>query len=191
MKAHAPRLVLLALATAHCSDPPPAPVDAAVRFDARDAVVDPRDVGESRDVPADRPAFVDVAAPFDTGAPGTDAGAAGDAASADLGADLDAGQCGALAEAYAEAVRDAQRCVGDGGCATLACETLCCTCEVYVDPAATALATLSRLRGMAQALGCVALLPCPGQPCGAPAGAVCSSEGRCVTLRQREDGGLR
>lgn len=182
-------LFCLALATVRCTGPSTAPADASVRYDARDAVFDPRDLGETRDVPLDRPSLVDVIAPLDAGTPAGDGSV--DVARADLGADPDVGQCVVLAEAYAEAVREAQRCAGDAGCATLACETLCCTCEVYVDAMTGAFSALGRLRGMAQVLGCTALLPCPGRPCAAPTGAVCSSEGRCVTLRQRPDGGLR
>jgi len=166
------------------------PVDSGPRFDARDAVIEPRDVLGPRDVPADLPTFVDVAVPTDTGAPAVDAGGRVDAAAFDAPVAQDGGACATLAESYANAVRSAQQCTEGAACSTLACETLCCACEVYVNPAVEAFALLDRLRRMAQTLGCTELLPCPGKPCAMASRAVCSGEGRCVTLRSSEgDGG--
>ncbi len=172
------------LGIGHCSDPPAVPVDASMRFDARDAVIEPRDVVSPRDVPDDLPTFVDAVMPLDVGAPPSDTGApVADAPSFDAAAPADGGRCTELAEAYADAVRGAQRCMGETQCSTLACETLCCACEVYVDPMAEGFGALDRLRRMAQGMGCREVLPCPGQACPAASGAVCSGDGRCVTLR--------
>lgn len=175
---------LTVLGVGACSDPPAAPVDASMRFDARDAVIEPRDVVSPRDVAYDLPTFVDAVMLVDLGAPPSDTGApVTDAPRLDAGAAADGGQCTELAEAYAQAVRSAQRCMGETQCSTLACETLCCACEVYVDPMAEGFGALDRLRRMAQTQGCAEVLPCPGQACPAAAGAVCSGDGRCVTLR--------
>jgi hypothetical protein len=99
--------------------------------------------------------------------------------------------CVAIAEAYAEAVRDAQRCVGPGpgACGALLCETLCCTCEVYVHATSAAFALAQSLRARWGGTGCPGMLPCPRPPCGRPAMGLCSAEGQCVTLRAPADAG--
>lgn len=93
-------------------------------------------------------------------------------------------RCVALANDHATAVREAQRCLRDEDCNALLCETLCCSCEVFVSGQSPEVAAARALQARAMTEGCTALLPCPRTPCEPASRAVCSSEGRCVTLRE-------
>ncbi|MBL8602701.1 MAG: hypothetical protein JNK72_12335 [Myxococcales bacterium] len=178
MSALALRGAVLALGVMGCSDVPAVALD-ATRFDARDAVIEPRDVSGA-DLGVDAGARVDVTL---AELPTFDAAMGEEAGGLDVGAALDAGQCGALAEAYADTVREAQRCNTDSQCAAMVCETQCCACQVFVDPNNERYGDVARIRAEWSALGCAAAVRCPGIPCEPAVGAVCSSEGRCVTVR--------
>lgn len=180
-----PLFAALAL-TLGCSDDAPTTPDA--RYEERDAVVDPRDVTVSNDVPLDRAPTVDVVV-FDS-APDASADVARDAsAGGDLARPLDAPSppCAELAEQYAAAVRTAATCGSSSECDVRVCETLCCACEVFVAASEVYLLALASLRTRADALGCAAMLPCPATRCPAATSGQCSSEGRCVTLREPVD----
>ncbi len=171
-----------------------------VRFETRDAVVDPRDQGPSLDAGDDRaeaPAPVDVTvydaafdAPYDAGASPADASRS-DVSLLDIPLPLDAPAtpCTDLAERYAAAVREAAVCAASTECAARVCETLCCTCEVFVTAAGESVRALDALRTRAERMGCSAMLPCPSTRCPAPRSGLCSTDGRCVTLREPADAG--
>lgn len=185
-------LLIVALA-AGCGDSVVSVPD--VRFEMRDAVVDPRDQGV-----LDAPSDASDAAPsiditvFDV----IDGGAGGDVSVSDATApdapldipllvDAPVTPCSELAELYATAVREATTCASASECATPVCETLCCTCQVLVAGPAPSLRVLDDLRARSLALGCSAMLPCPSTRCPAPRAGQCSSDGRCVTLRDPAD----
>ncbi len=172
----------VALALAGCADDSVAVPD-ATRFDPRDAVVDPRpDVTLDSGAAADG-GQVDVI-PFDaTSDAGGSDGAGPDGA-------LTPDSCASVAERYAATVREAEACTAGSACTTLVCETLCCACQVYVNPGTPAAHRLADLRSRWAAMACAHSVDCPGISCDRPVSAACSSEGRCVTLRAPGDGGL-
>lgn len=184
-----PWLILL-LAAAGCGDGGGASPDAG-RFEMRDAVIDPRpDSALNPDASSDASPTVDVVVydvASDAPLPPGDVSPAFDAASPDAAIDLPLPEdvaptpCSMLAEAYAAAVRAAQTCATSIDCGAAVCETLCCNCEVFVAPDRARL--LSDLRAGADRLSCATTLRCPATRCPAARMAVCSSEGRCVTLR--------
>lgn len=143
----------------------------AGRFDVREASLAPVDVVGIN---------VDIVAPS-VDVRGADASVSPDGPSSD-GSEPPAA-CVAVANEHAEAVRDAQRCLRDSDCDTLLCETLCCACEVYVNGAAAEAGAAREIAARADARGCVTSLRCPRVPCDAATRALCSSAGRCVTLR--------
>lgn len=151
------------------------PFDAG-RFDVREATVAPRadvfDAGAEADAPLVDVTIADISA-------ARDVSAAVDGAPPDVPP-----ACVALANEHAAEVRDAQRCLRDSDCDTLVCETLCCSCEVYVSAASGALSRARALESRGSTQGCTALLPCPRTPCDRAGRAVCSGEGLCVTLRE-------
>lgn len=149
------------------------------RFDARDAIIDPRPDAPAWDAGADAPAPVDVI-PFDAVPPG-DVGR--DAPAFDAPRPDAPPMCEVLAEAYASAVRACQTCAREGECATLVCETQCCACQVYVNHMSPRYAELLVLRARWVSEGCAATVLCPRPACARPTGAACSPERRCVTLR--------
>lgn len=170
-----PVVAPLALLAA-CALEDPAPYDAG-RFDVREVTVAPRpdatldDLAGAADATlvdvtvADLPPLRDVPAR--------------DGAAPDVPA-----SCVSLANEHASAVRAAQDCLRDEDCDALLCETLCCACEVFVSGRSPQVATARMLQARADAEGCTAMLPCARTPCGPASRAVCSSEGRCVTLRE-------
>ena len=171
------------------------PVSPDVRFETRDAVIDPPDhlvADDARDDLLDASAPVDVTVfeVADAGLPGADV-ARPDAPALDLPLlqDTPATPCTELAELYASSVREAAVCEAASECGARVCETLCCVCEVFVAPVGDRLAALDALRARAVALGCAAMLPCPAVRCPAPRSGQCSSDGRCVTLREPADAG--
>ncbi len=119
---------------------------------------------------------------------GRDNGAS-DVVGADAVSSVDAPGCVEAAESYAAAVRAAQQCGPEADCSGRVCETLCCTCEVFIDPRAATAGRIVGLRDRWRSLGCAAIVRCPAIPCGDPMGAVCSTDGRCVTLRRDSDAG--
>src|SRR5262245_19172765 len=134
---HAPRWALLLAASVSCG-----PVT-----EGRDATADvPRDQA-LWDASADRvqpvaSGSLDVApsvdvVPFDAS---TDQGAGLDAVSVP-----DAAGCAELADQYAQAVGATRSCSVAGDCSMLACETPCCSCEIYVNPQSDRYADLARL----------------------------------------------
>jgi hypothetical protein len=205
------RFCLLLTALVGCSGTVPESPEAGL-FDARDVIVDPRD-GAADLAPADAdvqptvdvvvfdaPA-ADATAPdvmvSDGVAPPPDAsrpdGAAPDGPTFDLVVPEDAlmTPCSDLAERYAAAVREAQACGSTAGCDVRVCETLCCTCEVFISGSADRMRALDDLRGRATALGCQPMLRCPIMRCPPARSGACSADGRCVTLRDppSTDGG--
>lgn len=163
------------LLAAGCDLSDPVAFDAG-RFDVREATVAPRPDATVDDLSAADAALIDVTI--------ADVAAATDVAARDgAAADVPA-QCVYVANEHATAVREAQRCLRDEDCDALTCETLCCACEVYVNGRSPQLAAVNALRARAAEEGCTRLLPCPRTPCGPASSAVCSSEGRCVTLRE-------
>ncbi|MBI5517740.1 MAG: hypothetical protein HY909_28470 [Deltaproteobacteria bacterium] len=184
-------VLLLATASAACSDPAPQSPDARL-YDAREVTIDPRPDATMDSSPTDSSLDVTVV-PFDSPPPPADAGAPRpDGARPDAPPPTG---CVEIAEAYAQAVREAQTCLGPGpgpgpaGCSTLLCETLCCTCEVYANVGTVAFSLAQSLRMRWAGTGCPGMLPCPGVRCGRPAMGACSAEGRCVTLRSPQDAG--
>lgn len=166
--------VLLTIAYAGCGAPLVA--EDVPRFDARDAIVE--EAGDA--------AVTDVPGRFDV-VPSVDVIPAGDIGlRSDAGAVVDGGACQAVSEDYAAAVREAQSCRVDGECGARVCETLCCACEVYVNASAPEYARLELLRERWGMLGCATMGRCAGTGgCGMPVGVSCSTEGRCVTVRER------
>jgi hypothetical protein len=164
---------------AGCGDAPAA--EDVPRYDARDAVVEETPDAAASDVPGrfDVIPSIDVIALGDT------------AAASDAGAADDASACQAVSEDYAAAVRDAQSCRVDGECDAPVCETLCCACQVFVSTTAAGFARLDLLRERWATLGCATMGRCAGGggACGAAVSVSCSAEGRCVTVRERGDGG--
>lgn len=195
----APTLGLLVLAG--CGGESPGPTDVG-RFETREAVVDPlpdtAPPPDALDASSDLQPTVDVVQ-YDAAADAApDAAPVADAAAFDRPApdlpapprDVPDTPCTDLAERYATAVRQAQTCATAAECATLVCETLCCTCEVYVSNVGDRARALADLRASAERMNCRAMLPCPDVRCPAPRSGVCSTEGRCVTLREAPaDGG--
>lgn len=185
-------ILTAALLTACSGDSPESP---DVRFEVRDAVIDPRDQGVD-DVAIDAPDAVspvdvtvfDVVA-IDGAAPDAPAADAPLDASLDLPLLVDAPvtPCTELAERYASAVRLASTCAAAPECGSLVCETLCCACEVFVAASADQLRILETLRASAERLGCNGMLPCPTTRCLPPQVGQCSSDGRCVTIRAPAD----
>lgn len=200
--------LLLSLALG-CSGTVPDVPDVSL-FDARDVIIDPRD-GAAPDDTIDVLPTVDVVvfdvpavdASFDV--PSPDASPPGDAPppppdaarpdapppdgpSFDLVVPEDAPMtpCSDLAERYAAAVREAQSC-GAAGCEARVCETLCCTCEVFISGTMERMRQLDDLRGRATALGCQPTLGCPTTRCPPARSGACSADGRCVTLRDPPD----
>lgn len=185
-------LVIVAL-TAGCGDSVLNVPD--VRFEMRDAVVDPRDQGmvDAASDAVDAPPTIDVTvfdaidggAPSDVSAPDVSASDA----SLDIPIIIDAPvtPCSELAELYASAVREAASCASASECSMPVCETLCCVCEVYVAGPVYRLRVLDDLRARSVSLGCSAMLPCPTTRCTAPRTGQCSTDGRCVTLRDPAD----
>lgn len=166
-------LAALALA-AGCDLSAPAPYDGG-RFDVREATVAPRDDAALDDLATVDASLVDVTV--------ADVVAAADV-SRDAGAVDAPARCVTVANDHAAAVREAQRCLRDEDCDALVCETLCCACEVYVSRRNREVELALALVTQAADAGCTGLLPCPRVPCARPTRAVCSSEGRCVTLRE-------
>lgn len=147
------------------------------RFDPRDAIVEEVFDAAAADLPGrfDVVPSVDVIPAGDLGVR-SDAGAPGD---------VD-GPCQAVSEDYAAAVREAQSCRVDRECGARVCETLCCACEVFVNAAGPEFARLELLRERWAMLGCATMGRCVGGvTCGAAVGVSCSTEGRCVTARER------
>ncbi len=171
------------------------PVAPDVRYETRDAIIDPPDqtlADDARDdlVDASTPVDVTVFEVADAGLPGSDV-ASTDAPALDLPLlqDMPATPCTDLAELYASSVREAAVCTAAAECGARVCETLCCVCEVFVAPVGDRLRALDALRARATALGCAAMLPCPAVRCAAPRSGQCSADGRCVTLREPADAG--
>ncbi|MEZ4390150.1 MAG: hypothetical protein R3A48_03560 [Polyangiales bacterium] len=168
--------IALGLMLAGCADGGATAQDAG-RFDVREAAIAPLD--------APKP-------PRDVAAPSVDVRGADAPARADVGA-LDAQgttppqSCIDVANEHAAAVREAQRCLIDADCDARVCETLCCACEVYVRGASGEAALARAIAARADAVACVSTLQCPRVPCERPSRAVCSSAGRCVTLRGAAD----
>jgi hypothetical protein len=121
--------------------------------------------------------------PFDASQPHNEAG------TRDASADSASSLCGALDEAFALAVHNAQTCNSDGDCSLLVCETLCCNCRVYVNPSAPSSGALMSLTSHWNGLGCESVGVCTPMTCDPPVGAQCSSSHRCVTIRQVGGGG--
>lgn len=173
-----------ALLTA-CSGTAPEPTDAAL-FEIRDAVVEPRDVVDATAMDAsDVPVTVDVMV-LDSAAtdvPPQDGGAADVSADAASSPDVVASTCADLAERYAATVREAQRCTADTQCEFPVCETLCCTCDVFVAAMGDTAGVLQEFQRRSALLGCRAVLRCADTHCEAARSGACSMEGRCVTLR--------
>lgn len=173
-------LVALGLTLGACSDGA-APAQDAGRFDVREAAVAPMD---ARD-PAQ-----DIAAPS-VDVRGADSSLRPDGGALDVQGTAPPPACVDVANEHAEAVREAQRCLIDGDCDALVCETLCCACEVFVRGASSEAAAARAIAARADAMACVASLQCPRLPCERARRAVCSSAGRCVTLRgAADDGGV-
>lgn len=133
-----------------------------------------RDAGALDVVPT-----VDIT-PFDGGPDAASMPPPFDAAAGDSAGDA----CALLADAYLAAVRAAQRCSLATDCATLVCETLCCSCQVYTSATAAELDVLMRLQSSWRAAGCSARVTCPTTPCDPAVVAECSSTGRCTTIRR-------
>ncbi|MEZ4411287.1 MAG: hypothetical protein R3A52_33115 [Polyangiales bacterium] len=169
-------IALVAATLAGCTDGDVV-TDASTRFDAREVSIEPRDASTDDADSGDAPAGIDVTL-VDVGQL-ADAGGAADSAPR---ADVDP-YCRQSAEGYALAVREAQSCMSDADCQTPVCETLCCTCRVRVNADAAAFARVATERERWRAYGCDGTLECPAIPCEVDTGAVCSAEGRCVTLR--------
>lgn len=167
-------VVALGAALAGCGDE--AVTEDVPRYDVRDAVVE-----ETLDA-----TVADVSSRFDV-FPSIDVTPLGDAGSSlDVAAPGDAGAaCQAVSEDYAAAVREAQSCRVDDECAARVCETLCCACEVFVNPTVAQAARLQLLRERWGTMGCATMGRCAGGGCGAALAASCSAEGRCVTVRDR------
>lgn len=206
------RFCLLLSLVVGCSGTVPDAPEAGL-FDARDVIIDPRDgAADAAPDDADVQPTVDVVvfdvpasdassdgggadvpspdtAPSDAVAPPPDASrpdaAAPDGPSFDLVVPEDAPMtpCSDLAERYAAAVREAQSCGGTAGCEARVCETLCCTCEVFISGTMERMRELDELRGRATALGCQPMLRCPTTRCPPARSGACSADGRCVTLR--------
>lgn len=162
---------VLAVLAAGCTGESLAPSDAG-RFEVREATVAPLDAPDV--VVEDLGATVDVRV--------ADVSASRDAAVLDGAASDAPAVCVDLANQHAAAVREAQRCLTDQDCDTAVCETLCCACQVFVHSAETAAARALLARGEAEA--CPSRLSCPRVPCARATRGLCSSEGRCVTLRE-------
>ncbi|MFO0648095.1 MAG: hypothetical protein U0326_17785 [Polyangiales bacterium] len=189
-------ILTAALLTACSGDSPQSP---DVRFDVRDAVIDPRDQGAgdvAQDV-SDAVSPVDVTV-FDVVAfdvPAQDAPTS-DVARPDASLDLPlltdtpTTPCSELAEQYAAAVRIASTCAAAVECGARVCETLCCVCEVFVAAPPEQLRALDALRASADRLGCSGMLPCPTTRCLPPRSGQCSSDGRCVTIRDPADASI-
>ncbi len=114
-----------------------------------------------------------------------------DAASSDAAADAptasDAGNgaaCTNVGEQYARIIREAQSCQTSADCSTVVCETICCSCQVYVNGTPEQLETLAMLQAHWTELHCEDIQPCVRYACGAPAAAECTSAGRCATVRR-------
>lgn len=167
-------IIVVPLVVLGCEVASPAPFDGG-RFDVREATTDPRDA-----------TVVEVSGPGD--------GALVDVTLGDVRPIFDAVRDGAfgdlpvrclqVANEHAVAVREAQRCLRDEDCDARICETLCCACEVFVNRRTREADLALVLVTQAADAGCTALLPCPRVPCPRASRAVCSSEGRCVTLRE-------
>lgn len=165
-------LIALGLTLGACSDGASTAQDAG-RFDVREAAIAPTDARDpSRDLVAPS---VDVR--------GADGATSSDVGTFDAQGTVPPQACVDVANEHAEAVREAQRCLIDADCDALVCETLCCACEVFVRGASSEAALARTIAARADARACVASLQCPRLPCERPSRAVCSSAGRCVTLR--------
>ncbi len=163
---------------AGCAGETIAPSDAG-RFEVREATVAPLDAVDV--LVDDLGTTVDVRV--------ADVSASRDAAVFDGAASDAPAVCVDLANQHAAAVREAQRCLTDQDCDTAVCETLCCACQVFVHGTETTAVRALLARGEAEA--CPSRLDCPRVPCARPTRGLCSSEGRCVTLREAPgtDGG--
>jgi hypothetical protein len=139
----------------------------------------PLDDGDDGD--EDAMPTVDVA-PLDAADPVWDGGPFEDAAADAVAADA-AIECQQLAERYARTVQEAQTCTGAGDCAFTVCETLCCSCEVFVNPASAAFPLLETLRSAWDTAECASVVACSATVCDPPIAAECSSRYLCTTLR--------
>jgi hypothetical protein len=188
-------LVVAALVMGCSGDSPQVP---DVRFEVRDAVIDPRDQltpDASPDV-ADVTTSVDITV-FD--APTFDAldASAPDVSISDAFLDVALDRplltdtpptlCTELAEQYAAAVREASVCGSAAECGRRVCETLCCACEVFVSATVDQMRALDDLRLRAERMGCNGMFSCPSMRCPPPLSGQCSTDGRCVTLRAPAD----
>ncbi len=94
--------------------------------------------------------------------------------------------CPAIAEQYARAVRDAQACHTATDCGAIVCETLCCTCQVYVNGATAEAALITPLQQAWETHGCAATVTCIASVCGGVASTDCTSAGRCATVHRAD-----
>jgi hypothetical protein len=69
-------------------------------------------------------------------------------------------------------------------CAAVVCETICCSCQVYVSGTPEQLDTLAMLQAQWTELRCDEISPCMRYVCGAPLATECTSAGRCATVRR-------
>jgi hypothetical protein len=168
------------------------------RFETREVQIDPlpdlaapTDLADAgQDTPSIDVAVFDLPA-IDAGMPRIDTGSVDGAAVDGFVAidrpflkDRPMTLCTELAEQYATAVREAQRCAVASECGATVCETLCCTCMVYVSGLGDRVRRLDAMRTQGERMGCNAMLSCPEIRCPAPLAGACSTEGRCVTLRE-------
>jgi hypothetical protein len=199
------RLGSLILLLTACTTP--ALVQPDARFETRDAIVDPPDSMvldvsmPSRDASVDVTLYdtieiVDTGKPVTIDMPTMDAAVSRDATTMldrvavvdlQIPEDVPPSRCAALAEQYALTVREAARCSDSAECSASVCETLCCTCQVFVTMGM--IRALNEVRVRAESLGCLTTLRCLGPRCPPPMVGVCSGSGRCVTLRPSPDGG--
>ena len=172
-----------ALCVACSPDPGPRDGFDARRFDGGDpdrtAVIDVSDASIGNDVPV----TIDVQV-FDARLDAAALDSSADASSADVGTMI----CVQLSETYAMLVRDSQTCSVAGDCGSSVCETLCCSCYVYVNPMSRDYPSLARLRSEWASHSCPAMMLCPPTPCDPPVAAECTTSGHCTTLRR--PGGL-
>ena len=99
-------------------------------------------------------------------------------------ADATANPCTALAEDYARTVRDAQICLAAADCSAVVCETLCCSCQVYVNGHSTLLDMLTTLQSQWTMRGCTEASTCTPYVCGGIVSTDCTSAGRCATVHR-------
>jgi hypothetical protein len=144
------------------------------RMDARaDTGAVPVDSGEGG---TDVLVSVDVVA-FDGPSP---MGDANDATSIDATGSA----CAELDDRYAALVRLGQSCASASDCNETVCETLCCTCEIYVNGSAVSMGQLAALRQSWALQHCTDTITCATTLCDPATGGVCSSTGQCATLRR-------